>query len=94
MYSAHATELRVAYQYDTRTLLRLILQYKEVAHDLHLSAPVEWRERDVFAQVLFSYKVNAQTAIYFGYTAGARGTGLSPLTKVSRTLFAKFGYAW
>ena len=50
--------------------------------------------RDIFAQLLFSYKVNAQTALYFGYVSGASETDQSPLTQTNRTVFGKVSYAW
>jgi hypothetical protein len=56
--------------------------------------PVAGQNRDLFVQLLFSYKVNAQTALYFGYASGATGTDQFALTHANRTLFAKVSYAW
>jgi hypothetical protein len=55
---------------------------------------VAGESRDVFAQLLFSYKVNAQTALSFGYVSGANATDQSPLTQTNRTVFGKVSYAW
>lgn len=95
LFSAHVPELRVVYQRDVRTLFRAILQYTGVSRNARLyENPVAGQNRDFFAQLLFSYKVNAQTALYFGYVSGASGTDQFALTHANRTLFAKVSYAW
>ena len=80
---------------DARTLFRAILQYRGVARDQDLyESVVDLESRELFAQLLFSYKINAQTALYFGFVSGAEGTERFALTPANRTLFAKFSYAW
>jgi hypothetical protein len=95
LYSAHVPEARVVYQRDLRTLVRLIVQYNRVTRNpaLYLTR-VAGESRDVFAQLLFSYKVNAQTALYFGYVSGASAAEQAPLTQTNRTVFGKMSYAW
>jgi hypothetical protein len=95
LFSAHVPEARIVYQRDLRTLVRLILQYSNVTRNpaLYLT-PVAGQSRDVFAQLLFSYKVNAQTALYFGYVSGASATEQSALAQTNRTVFGKVSYAW
>jgi Domain of unknown function (DUF5916)/Carbohydrate family 9 binding domain-like len=95
LYSAHVPEVRIVYQRDLRTMARVILQYSDVTRDPALYTTTVAREsRDVFTQLLFSYKVNAQTALYFGYVSGASATEQSPLTQTNRTVFGKVSYAW
>ena len=95
LFTAHVPELRFVYQRDTRTLLRAILQYTGVGRNPLLYAASRNRQsRDLFAQLLASYKVNAQTALYFGYSSGASGSDQFALTHANQTLFAKFSYAW
>ena len=58
--------------------------------------------RDLFAQLLFSYKLNPRTALYVGYTDDRTNLGVvddrelftDDLTQVGRTIFAKVSYAW
>ena len=50
--------------------------------------------RDVGRQVLYSYKVNPQTAIYVGYSDEHAGTEEYDLTQTARSLFIKLSYAW
>jgi hypothetical protein len=95
LYSAHVPEARIVYQHDLRLMARVILQYSDVTRNpaLHLTR-VAAESRDVFAQLLFSYKENAQTALYFGYVSGESVTEQSPLTQTNRTVFGKVSYAW
>jgi hypothetical protein len=95
LYSAHVPEARIVYQHDLRMMARVILQYSDVTRNPALYATTVAREsRDIFTQLLFSYKVNAQTALYFGYVSGASETDQSPLTQTNRTVFGKVSYAW
>jgi hypothetical protein len=95
LFSAHVPEARIVYQRDLRTLVRLILQYSHVTRNpaLYLTRMAS-ESRDVFAQLLFSYKVNAQTALYFGYVSGSSATEHAPLAQTNRTVFGKVSYAW
>ena len=95
LFSAHVPDARIVYQRDLRTLVRLILQYSNVTRNpaLYLTR-VAGESRDVFAQLLFSYKVNAQTALYVGYVSGASATEQAALTQTNRTVFGKVSYAW
>ena len=95
LYTAHVPEARVVYQHDVRLMVRVILQYSDVTRNPSLYITSVAREsRDVFAQLLFAYKVNAQTAFYFGYVSGASATERAPLTQTNRTVFGKVSYAW
>lgn len=95
LFSAHVPEARIVYQHDVRTLFRAIVQYTGIARAAPLyTARVPAASRDLFAQLLFSYKVNAQTALYFGYVSGVSGTDQFAMTHEKQTLFAKVSYAW
>ncbi len=95
LFLAQVPEVRVIYQRDARTLFRTILQYTNVTRDAALyAAPVNRESRNLFAQLLFSYKINPQTALYMGLSTGATGTDQRRLSNDSETLFAKVSYAW
>ncbi len=97
LFRADLTELRLVYQFDVRMFLRLIAQHADVAFDPTLSGG-EPGGRDIFTQVLFSYKLNPQTALYVGATDERsevfQGIEADELTPTGRTLFVKIGYAW
>ena len=56
--------------------------------------PVEGSSRGVFTQFLFSYKLNAQTVVFLGYSDNSLGARGIDLVRSDRTLFFKIGYAW
>lgn len=97
LFRAGVTELRVVHQFDVRSFVRLIAQYADVSFDPALSGG-EPASRDLFTQLLFSYKVNPQTALYVGYTDERTdvfaGNVAGELTPTARGLFVKLGYAW
>lgn len=95
LYRAHLTELRAVYQFDARAFLRIILQRADYAFSESLYAsPPPPRQRSLLSQVLFSYRVNAQTGLYMGYSDRYLGTARVGLTQTDRTVFFKVGYAW
>jgi hypothetical protein len=109
-FRAQLTELRLTYQINLRAFVRTIVQYTDVDRGVALypeCAPgadpagcdLLPSERDLFTQLLFSYKVNPLTALYLGYTDQQLGfqelaADEVPLTRTSRTLFFKIGRAW
>jgi len=99
LYTANLTQLRTVYQFDSRTFLRVILQYLDLRRDKNLyDDDVEPRETHLFSQLLLSYKINPQTVFFLGYSDNHEGSqdgnqNLS-LTQTDRTLFVKIGYAW
>ena len=50
--------------------------------------------RDLFGQLLGSYKINPQTAVLLGYTSGYLDVAGSGLTETNNTIFLKLGYNW
>lgn len=95
LFTAHVPEARIVYQHDARLLMRAILQYTDVRRrpDLYLR-PTDATSRNFFTQLLFSYKVNAQTVVYVGYSDTYLGSSQYDLTQANRTFFTKAGYAW
>jgi len=95
LFQADLSELRAIYNINVRTFVRAIVQYLDLTQDPTLFAsPVEPSVEDLFAQLLFSYKVNPQTVVFVGYTDARTGREGVPLTRTGRTFFVKLGYAW
>jgi hypothetical protein len=85
----------VFYQFNMRTFVRAIVQYRSVDRNLaKYAAPVNSFDEGLFGQFLFSYKVNPQTVFFLGYSENDAGSQAFDLTRVNRTFFAKVGYAW
>ncbi|MBN1940019.1 MAG: carbohydrate binding family 9 domain-containing protein, partial [Candidatus Aminicenantes bacterium] len=95
IYTAHLLQGRLIYNINTRMFLRLILQYQDIDRDPGMYGfPVSASSRDLFAQFLFSYKINPQTLLFLGYSDNSFGARGIDLVRYDRTLFFKIGYAW
>ncbi|MGD8895925.1 MAG: DUF5916 domain-containing protein [Acidobacteriota bacterium] len=95
VYTAHLTQGRLVYYFGTRAFARAILQYTDLEQTPALyTDPVEPRTRQLFSQLLFSYKVNPQTVLLVGYSDNGSGLEDVALTRTDRTFFLKIGYAW
>lgn len=95
LFTANLSELRGVYQFNIRTFFRAIVQYLDVDRDPTLyEDEVDARNRDLFGQLLFSYKVNPRTVFFLGYSEGLESTEDVDFTTMSRAVFMKVGYAW
>lgn len=112
LFRADLAQSRLVYQINLRTFVRAIVQYGDVRRNLDAypacvsptpatPCTLTPRSRDFFTQLLFSYKVNPQTAIFVGYTdtqGGIEDPALGiqdpSLSRQGRTFFFKIGRAW
>ena len=95
LYHANVSEVRATYQLTTRTFVRAISQYFEVARDPSLyTFPIGKKDQALFNQFLFSYKVNPQVVLFLGYSDNYFNNVVRNLTQANRTLFFKVGYAF
>jgi hypothetical protein len=95
LYDAGVGQLGVAWQFDSRTFVRAILQHV----DYEFNPEVDLADREpeyqhLFSQLLFSYKLNPQTVFFLGYSDNSYGDVTTDLTRQDRTLFVKVGYAF
>jgi hypothetical protein len=94
LYDARLGQTRIVYQFNVRTFVRAIIQYQDIERDPSLYLfPVDSRQRNLFGQFLFSYKINPQTVLFTGYTNTQLGAFGIPLTQTDRSFFLKIGYA-
>ena len=95
LFEANLTQLRAVYNFNTRMFVRGILQWLDLQRDpaLH-DAEVEPAVDTLFTQLLFSYKLNARTVLFLGYSDNQLGVEGIDRTRTDRTLFFKLGYAW
>ncbi|MDX1632178.1 MAG: DUF5916 domain-containing protein [Thermoanaerobaculia bacterium] len=95
LFTADLSELRSVYQFNVRTFVRAILQYRHLDRDPALyTFPVGAESEQLFTQLLFSYKLNPQTVAFVGYTDEQLGRETLDLTRTGRSFFVKLGYAW
>ena len=95
LYQANITEVRATYQINARTFVRAITQYFDVSRNTDLyTFEISERDRDLFNQFLFSYKINPQVVLFLGYSDNYQNTLVKNLSQANRTLFFKVGYAF
>ncbi|MCP5102440.1 MAG: hypothetical protein GY950_03625, partial [bacterium] len=95
LYTANISQGTLIYQFSTRMFFRSILQYVNYSYNTeNYLFPVNPEYKDLFVQLLFSYKLSPQTVLFLGYSDYHVGTDYFPLTRSDRTLFLKIGYAW
>jgi hypothetical protein len=95
LYTATIAQATIGYQFTTRALLRAIVQWMDYDYNTALYTDGrDARQQGLFTQILASYKINPQTVLFLGYSDAAEGTQDYDLTRSSRTVFAKIGYAW
>jgi hypothetical protein len=96
VYDANLVELRVSYQFDVNSYLKLNVVYSDVDKNLdnNVSAYSETNS-DLSTQLIYSYKLNPQTVFFLGYSdISYRDDNLKELRREERTLFTKVSYAW
>ncbi len=96
IFSANLSDLRLTYQFNLRSFLRLTMIYTDIEREpSSYVKEVDARYRALSTQLLYSYKLNPQSVVFVGYSdSGYQDDDLSQLEKDNRTLFAKFSYAW
>ena len=95
LFEANLTQLRTVYQFNVRTFVRAIFQFRDIERNpaLYLDE-VQPDFEQLFTQLLFSYKLNAQTVLFVGYSENRLGSMDVDLTQSDRSFFVKLSYAW
>ncbi len=94
VYLANLLQAKLIFNFNVRCFLRAIVQYSDIKYNPALyTFAVEARQKELFTQLLFSYKINPQTVLFLGYTDSGIGTADIDLTRTGRTFFLKIGYA-
>jgi hypothetical protein len=95
LFTAQVPQMTALWHFNTRTFVRAILQYYQIERDQELYQDViDELERDIFVQLLFSYKVNPRTVFFAGYSEGAFENQDFSMTSTGRSVFLKIGYSW
>jgi hypothetical protein len=93
-YTANLFQARLIYNFNTRSFVRAIVQYRDVDRvPERYIYQVDPHSQGVFTQFLFSYKINPQTVLFLGYSDNSMGLQGIDITRTDRTFFFKIGYA-
>ena len=96
LFTAKLLDAEINYQFNNRSLLRFTAQYthNERNPDLYIR-DVDRNSKDLTTQLLYSYKLNAATRFFVGYSDAAfQDDNFNSLEQTDRAIFAKFSYAW
>ncbi|HEX5758675.1 MAG TPA: DUF5916 domain-containing protein [Thermoanaerobaculia bacterium] len=85
------------YHFTPRMFVRAIVQHRDVERDLSLYNPgatVRPEEESIVSQFLFSYKLNARTLVFLGYSQDELGDQNFDLSRQEQAYFFKVSYAF
>ncbi len=95
VFIANLIDFRLYYKFSMRAMLKLILQFEDI--DRNEDAyfyQVSEINKDYGSQLVYSYKINAQTLFYLGYSdKGYQGDSLKSIERDQRTFCTKVSYA-
>jgi hypothetical protein len=97
VFEAKLADLRLTWQFNLRSFLRLTVQEQEIDRNvaLYRLQSTDPRTSTRASQLLYSYKLNPQTVFFAGYSDNYIEDDLTRnLERSDRTLFFKLGYAW
>jgi Carbohydrate family 9 binding domain-like/Domain of unknown function (DUF5916) len=90
VFTVDLPQARFLYHFSSRAFTRAIVQYRSLERDpLLYVVPVRERQRDLLTQLLFSYRLDAQTVFLAGYSDDYDNS-----EQVNRAVFAKVSYAF
>ncbi len=97
VYIAKLSELRLSYQFDVYSYLKLNLVYSDIDRnpDNNPFVYVSTVNKSLSTQLIYAYKLTPQTVFFLGYSDSSyQDDDLNDLSREERTFFTKVSYAW
>lgn len=97
VYTANLSDLRISYQFNVNSYLKLSLVYSDVKRNINNNPLIDVSQTNKYlsSQLIYSYKLNPQTVFFLGYSDGNyQDDDLFELEKEEKTFFTKISYAW
>lgn len=97
IFDAGLVDLRVTWQFNVRSFLRLTVQSQDIERNVALyDDPLTDPKTETLAsQLLYSYKLNPQTVLFAGYSDNLIDDNLTGnMEQTGRAVFLKLSYAW
>ncbi|MCW8832831.1 MAG: carbohydrate binding family 9 domain-containing protein, partial [Colwellia sp.] len=97
VYIAKLSELRLSYQFDVYSYLKLNLVYSDVNRnpDNNPFVNVSKTNKSLSSQLIYAYKLTPQTVFFLGYSDSSfQDDDINDLSREERTFFTKISYAW
>jgi hypothetical protein len=95
LFTAGVKRVRANYTFTARSFVRVIAQYVSTDRDTRLYLDPTTNPHDGFfsGSVVFAYKINWQSVMFFGYGDDRSLDDQRRLQKADRQIFAKVSYA-
>jgi hypothetical protein len=96
VFTENLTELRVSYQFNIYSYLKLNVVYTDIDFNLDNNpSAYSIKDNNLSTQLIYAYKINPQTVFYLGYSDNSyQDDRLKNLTRDQRTIYSKISYAW
>ncbi|MGL1955968.1 MAG: carbohydrate binding family 9 domain-containing protein [Colwellia sp.] len=97
VYIAKISELRLSYQFDVHSYLKLNIVYLDVERNQNNNDYIDVfaQEKSLSTQLIYAYKLNPQTVFFLGYSDNSyQDDDLNDLTREEKTFFTKVSYSW
>ena len=98
LFNVTLDDLRITWQKNNRTSVRLTTQYQRINRDISLyndPTGLEDDDETINLELLYSYKVSPQNLIFVGINSGNETLPNSrELKQQSNLVFVKFSYSW
>jgi hypothetical protein len=97
VYKARLTDLRLTWQFNIRSFLRLTMQGSDVERNVsqYFDPTTTPTSASRATQLLYSYKLNPQTVFFAGYSTNQlEDETTGRIEPTGRTAFLKVSYAW
>jgi len=97
VYQANLSELRLNYQFNVNSYLKLNLVYRDVDRNQANNPNVNSSQinKNLSTQLIYAYKLNPQTVFYLGYSDfSLQNDDIASLSRAEKTFFTKVSYAW
>ena len=96
VYTEKISELRLSYQFDVQSYLKLSLIYFDTDTNPNNNGTIySAQEKKLSTKLIYAYKLNPQTVFFLGYSDNSyQDDYLNSLQRKERTFFTKVSYAW
>ena len=97
VYTANLTDLRLSYQFDVQSYLKLSMVYRDIDRNINNNpyTTVSAKNKNLATQLIYAYKLNPQTVFFLGYSDNSyQDDDLGDLSREHRTFFSKISYSW
>jgi len=97
VYTANLSELRLSYQFDVHSYLKLNMVYSDIDYNTNNNpyVDVSKRNKNLSTQLIYAYKLNPQTVFFLGYSDNSyQDDYVTNFKQDEKTFFTKVSYSW